>query len=371
METKIGRYPPPLALAVVAGMVFLIAHARAAEHPDIEKIVSDGLRTLETGDTDQRRAALHSLEYDLRDIGNKTHVYPNDETRMRLSSSLAPLYQKWSQDRPQYSIELGHIVNVLAANGNESVKPLLLEILASAPDKEKRPVLFFLGRHPHLRGDDVYKKTEDLIRQGVISWEGKYTFLARIDSGRARGEILNVIQKSTDAPVVMFAARALQDEYRQPNDYQIIIPRLYSLGLDRYDAFRGGDGLFWIDNELLSQHIHSAKGEHLIWVLKLVAEHGHLHHKTIEKSMTDFDGYLLDVSPEVRSWAAKALYRAAGYDPKLYADRVIAKLESAAEKEQDISVKRKISEELDKTQRLQAQWKKLLERVRKERGLQP
>lgn len=238
---------------------------------EIQKYLDKNLPRLRNMSRQKREDALVELHEELMTAANIRNEYPQGELRKRLTQELIRLYrQTKDRDFSHRSIRLRLIYEIVRYGDDEAGKSFVLGLLETGSNAERSEIFKGLGSPGGIGGDAVYNKIADLAKRGIIKQEIRTALLARVDKNRALVELLSEIDSVQDKAQFLSSARTLQNRYRRPQDYKRIFPRLKTFGLHQRGSFKGGNGLFWIDAELLTSYIDTAKGPDLILALEIM-----------------------------------------------------------------------------------------------------
>lgn len=334
------------------------AATEQAPNPEIHASIEQSLSKLRVQDKKIREEAIKHLHESLMKAANTRNVYPQGETRKRLSQVLTQLYtQTKDNDFSDPSLRLGLIYDLARYGDNEVAKPFILRVLERGTKDERAEAFRGLGSPGGISGDDLYAKIEDLARRAIITDQAKTTYLARIDNERALTSILKEVRSTRDKRKFLYSAWTLQNTYRNPKNYKDILPRLKELGLTQRESFDGkSDGLFWVNAELLAAYIDIAQGSDLRLALEMMAEHAAL---TRPASAPALMRRLEHADPAIRALAAQALEKVLS---RSLSDKksIYQALDSAAEREVDPNTKNLIQDVISRAARADQEWQQFL-----------
>lgn len=306
----------------------------AAEDKDPNALIEENVPKLLDSSNSTREQALSTLLHHLQTAYNKRR-YPTDANKRSLSAGLIRLYQN-NKYSPTGLGRRDLIQGITRYGENEIAKPFVLKLLNDGPQVERDAALAVLGAPGGVSGPEFYDKVADLAKRGLINAEGRTTMLARVDKARALAEVIHGVETASDKTQFLYSAWALQDYYRRPEDFKLILPRIKEFGLTGTNSFRGGDGTFWVDADLLAQYTSSAKGKELEIALEIMESNSSLCKPVTVPTLIRA---LKDAAPKNRTLAARALKKAWGFGE---ADKAVIKtsLQAALEKETDAETRK-------------------------------
>lgn len=327
---------------------------------EIQKHLDKHLPGLRSKNRGTREAAIRELHQELMKAANLQHKYPQGAARKQLSQDLVNLYrQTKDKDYSHPSIRRGLIYDIVRYGDDVVAKPFVLNLLESGSTEERGEVLRVIGAPGGVGGGEVYDKVADLAKRGIVNKESRTTLLARIDKERALPEILNDIDSAQDKMQFISSARTLQNLYQRPDDFKRMLPRLKTLGLDKRGSFKGGNGLFWVDANLLTRYIETAKGADLILALETMTADSTLCAPAAVPALTN---KLKEADPKARALAATALGKAAE-DTRVDIKGIKAALKEALGKESVVSTADSMKSALNYIDLFEKAWQRNMERA--------
>lgn len=313
------------------------------EDPEIEQCLDKYLPRIVGKDRKEREDALRRLRYDLQDLGNAKRKHPGKRAKKQISQTLIQVYRDTSAK--DFDLDGGHtaILGTITQYGDDEIaKPFILNLLENGTDEERGEITRYLGWGRGITGDDVYDKVDELTKRGVLKREMRL-LLPSLNKDRALPEIERTVRSSKDKREFINYARALQEEYRRPDDFKVFLTRIRELGLDKWDGFEGSHGLYWIDPELFAVYLGSATGVDLRLALEMSRINPRLSSPAIAPV---FQQKLTDPDSKSRVLAAQVLRETAN---SALADRqaIRSSIQQALAAENDATVRRAFQEAID------------------------
>lgn len=319
-------------------------------HPDPNKTIQDNLPGLKS-----RSEQAFSTVYQKLMFSYNEQRFPTDENKQLLSRELIKFYESSGSPKER-------IVEALAKYGdNQYAKPFILKVLAGSNGGERDSALRMLGAPGGVSGPELYDKVKELANKGQIKSEGRTTMLARVDKKRAFAEIIADLKTTKDKEHFIYSAWALQDYYRDPDNYRYIVPRIKEFGIASdgrvmNKSFRGGSGIGWMNADLFGQYIEKAPKARAKEAFDIMAHEGQL---CTPANLPLLFRMLKDDDAEVRLWAAQGLYKTAEYGGD--AAPIKTNLKTAISVEKAAATKAAMETALKSTERFETAWKKVVE----------
>ena len=244
----------------------------ASENRGIQKALEDNLPGLRSSDKQKRETAISKIHHELPLAVGKAHALPTMVTSKMLSEALIDVYTHTSAKDFSSPLVRRDLIQTVTLYGDDKVaKSFILRLLDNGSNDERTAALAVVGVSG-VTGDEIYNKIQDLAKRHVIKSEERTTLLVRTNKERALPEVLKEITSSSDKNLVLYSAWALQEYYRNPSYYSVILPRLKKLDFGKPNTFKDTNGLFWLKADLFAAYVDSAQGEELKSALEFILD---------------------------------------------------------------------------------------------------
>lgn len=329
------------------------------EDQGIKAAIDRNLSDLRSSDKQKRELAISRIHRDLPLAVGKKHRLPRMETSRKLSEELVNAYAHPPAKDPYSPVARRNIIQTIALYGDDEVaKTFILRLLEKGSADERGAALAVVGVLG-VTGADIYDKIQDLAKRRIIKPEERTTLLVRVNKERALPEVLKEVASSRDKKLVLYSAWALQEYYRKPEYYSVILPRLRELDFGKPGTFKNTNGLFWMRADLFAQYVDSAQGTELQLALQFMLAHEEVRNPSSTPALVR---KLKNDDPEIRIIAAQILAREAEWSQD-ESEKIKGPLREALEIEQDAVVKKSLNDSMAQIVKNDRAWRWTLEQM--------
>lgn len=257
-----------LSIGLLIGRPLLFLSAELTSRDvQVESLLRSAISDIRQKEGEERFKRLAELNSDLATLRHKEGEF-NTETRNKICDQLLTIWERVASS-PQEEQTRQLIISMLARNGHnhEESRSLILRILDDGPDPLRDEIYSSLLYPTAIRGDDIYRKINELYAKGLINLQEKVTYLALINKERALPEILDVIANTDNKKTFIQTVMALQ-YYDRPALLKTALERVKDFNFKQTQDM--DSGFFWIDRNMFAKYFEEAQGEDLLLALDVL-----------------------------------------------------------------------------------------------------
>ncbi len=271
------------------------------------------------------------------------HVSP--DTTRNVSKKLIAVFNGINDEGTNQANKLRIIEAIGFSDNSPEAHAFFLSLMDTGPIKQREMALRSV--HPiGVRGDDIYQKIKELVKNGTVSEEDSFAALRRVDAKKALPEIQRYLSTTNNVEHFVEIGLVLSD-YKDPNLLDVLVERQSEFKVEQPKTMQEKINIIEpadaISSKNLKKYIDVREGEKVRHALAILRKKG----TSGDKDLPLFEKKLSS-GQQITKEALLDFFEGQVDDGNFSADKVAQLLKRADLNENDATIKARINKVVDK-----------------------